>query len=91
MMNGANVYKGESSFISPQAYVSNSIIWDDAQIADGAKLNRTILADGVKINSGDTYENAAIVLAAMLENVEVPEKALKGYREGKNFIVPFGQ
>ncbi len=91
MMNGANVYKGESSFISPQADVSNSIIWDDAQIADSAKLNRTILADGVKINSGDTYENAAIVRAAMLENVEIPEKALKGYREGENFIVPFGQ
>jgi NDP-sugar pyrophosphorylase family protein len=91
MMTGATICKGENCRISPQASVTNSIIWDNVTIGAGAKLNRTILADGVVIDPGEEFENAAIVRASMLENVEIPEKALKGFIEGDNFVVPFGQ
>lgn len=91
MKNGETVCRGENCHFSASAKIENSILWDNVTIAEDAELNRTILADGVVINSGEKYENAAIVRAEMLENVEIPEKALKGYIKGDNFVVPFGQ
>ena len=91
MMKNESVCKGENCRIAETAVVENSILWDNVIIAENARLNRTILADGVIIDSGEQYENAAIVRAEMLENVEIPEKALKGYKNGGNFVVPFGQ
>ncbi len=91
MMNGENICKGENCHISSKAVVENSILWDNVTIAEDAQLNRVILADDVKIDSGEIYENAAIVRAEMLENVEIPEKALKGYIKGNNFVAPLGQ
>ena len=91
MMNGENICRGANCEISAAAEVDNSILWDNVTIGENARLNRTILADGVTINAGERYENAAVVRAEMLENVEIPEKALKGYKHGDNFVVPFGQ
>jgi NDP-sugar pyrophosphorylase family protein len=92
MLNGENVCKGENCHVSSKAVVENSILWDNVTIAEGARLNRVVLADGVKIDSGEIYENAAIVRAEMMENVvEIPEKALKGYIKGSNFVAPFAQ
>jgi NDP-sugar pyrophosphorylase family protein len=89
MMNGENVIKGDNCNISSQANVRDSVIWDDVIIEDGANLYRTILADGVKIESGEHFENAAIVRADMVRNCEeIPEKALKGYIQGENYVVP---
>jgi hypothetical protein len=49
----------------------------------------TIIADDVKIEAGEHFENAAIVRAEMVRNCdEIPEKALKGYIQGENYIVP---
>lgn len=91
MLREGNLCQGENCHISSKAVVENSILWDDVTIAGGARLNRVILADGVKIGSNEMYENAAIVRAEMLENVEIPDKALPGYIKGGNFVVPFGQ
>ncbi|MGI8494476.1 MAG: sugar phosphate nucleotidyltransferase [Pyrinomonadaceae bacterium] len=91
MMDGENVCRGANCEVSASAQVENSILWDNVTIAEGAKLNRVILADGVTINSGEHYENCAVVRAEMLENVEIPEKALKGFSSGDNFVVPFGE
>ncbi|MDQ3801991.1 MAG: NDP-sugar synthase [Acidobacteriota bacterium] len=92
MMKNKNVIQGDNCRISPAANIFNSIIWDDVSIADGATLNRTIIADGVRIKSGESFENAAIVRAEMLEHcAEIPEKALKGYHQGENYIVPLRQ
>ena len=58
-------------------------------VGDGASLYRTIIADGVTIESGEHFENVAIVRADMVRNcAEIPEKALKGYIQGENYIVP---
>ena len=53
------------------------MIWDDVSVAAGASLYRTIIADGVSIESGEHFENAAIVRADMVRSCEeIPEKAL---------------
>jgi hypothetical protein len=52
-------------------------------------LYRTIIADDVVIPTGSHFENAAVVRAEMVRNCnEIPEKALKGYIQGDNYIVP---
>jgi NDP-sugar pyrophosphorylase family protein len=75
--------------MSPGASVRDSVIWDDVQIGDDASLYRTIIADGVQIEPGSIHENVAIVRADMVRSCEeIPEKALKGYIQGDNYIVP---
>lgn len=89
MMNGANIHAGENCTISGRAVVRDTIMWDNVTIADDAHLYRTIIADNVHIEAGEVIENAAIVRADMVRNAdEVPEKALKGYIQGENYIVP---
>ncbi len=89
MMNGASVCAGENCMVSGRATVRDSVMWDNVQIADDAHLYRTIIADDVKIEAGEHFENAAIVRADMVRNCdEIPEKALKGYIQGENYIVP---
>jgi len=89
MMNGASVCAGENCTISGRATVRDSVMWDNVNIADDAHLYRTIIADDVKIEAGEHFENAAIVRADMVRNCEeIPEKALKGYIQGENYIVP---
>lgn len=89
MMNGGDVNFGRNCSMSGAASVKDSVIWDDVTIGDGASLYRTIVADGVTIEGGEHFENAAIVRADMVRNCEeIPEKALKGYIQGENYIVP---
>ncbi len=89
MMEGEKVCKGENCNVDNTATVTDSILWDDVTIEADAKLNRTIIADRVTIKAGEIYENVAIVRADMVRNCEeIPEKALKGYFYGENYIVP---
>jgi NDP-sugar pyrophosphorylase family protein len=84
--------KGENCRIAGSANVKDSVIWDDVFIEDGAELFRTIIADGVKIKSGERFENVAIVRAEMLTHCEeIPPKALKGFMQGENYVVPLNQ
>jgi NDP-sugar pyrophosphorylase family protein len=89
MMNGSDVFTGANCRIDPGAAIRDSVMWDDVHVSDGASLYRTIIADGVTIESGEHFENAAIVRADMVRSCsEIPEKALKGYIQGENYIVP---
>ena len=89
MMNGTDVFSGANFNLSPNAHVRDSVIWDNVTVSDGANLYRTIIADGVRIASDEHFENAAIVNADMVRNCEeIPEKAMKGYIQGENYIVP---
>jgi NDP-sugar pyrophosphorylase family protein len=89
MMNGSDVHTGTGCRISDEASVRDSVIWDCVSVAPGANLYRTIIADGVEIASDEHFENAAIVRADMVRSCkEIPEKALKGYIQGENYIVP---
>lgn len=89
MMNGENVCKGEECIVAESANVRDSVMWDRVNVSEDANLYRTIIADGVKIEPGETHENVAIVRAEMIRNCEeIPEKALSGYIQGENYIVP---
>jgi NDP-sugar pyrophosphorylase family protein len=89
MMNGSHVHMGRASAVSNDAKVADSVIWDNVTVGSGAALYRTIIADEVVIGAGEHYENAAIVRADMVRACsEIPEKALKGYVHGDNYIVP---
>ncbi len=94
MLNGRKekIVRGENVKISATATVKDSVIWDDVSIADGARISKTIIADGVKIGKDEQFENVAIVRAEMLLHCdEIPEKALRGYTHGENYVVPLNQ
>lgn len=89
MMHGGNVHFGKYCRLEGTAKLRDCVIWDDVSIGDGAQLYRTIIADGVTIEPGEHFDNVAIVRADMVRNCEtIPEKALKGYVKGENYIVP---
>ena len=94
MLNGRKekIVTGENVKISSSSIVENSVIWDDVTIEDDARLSKVIIADDVKIPAGRKYENAAIVRADMLAHCEeIPDKALKGFFDGENYVVPLDQ
>jgi NDP-sugar pyrophosphorylase family protein len=89
MMDDRDVFLGRDCTISRSAAIRDSVLWDGVTIADNANLYRTIVADGVTIEADEHFENAAIVRAEMVRSCkEIPEKALKGYIQGENYIVP---
>ncbi|MDI1242682.1 MAG: NDP-sugar synthase [bacterium] len=89
MLDGKENCIGEGCKIASTATVRDSIMWDDVTVGEDVNLYRTIIADDVEIPAGTHFENAAIVRAEMLRNTnEMPEKALKGYIQGENYIVP---
>lgn len=89
MMNGTTVCAGDNCVVSGRATVRDSVMWDNVSIGDDAHLYRTIVADNVRIEPGEHFENAAIVRADMVRRCdEIPEKALKGYIKGENYVVP---
>jgi NDP-sugar pyrophosphorylase family protein len=89
MMDGDDVFVGNGCKIDPAASVRDSVIWDKVTVGPSATLYRTIIADGVTISDGERFENAAIVRADMVRACEeIPEKAMKGYIQGENYIVP---
>ncbi|MEP6705236.1 MAG: hypothetical protein ABJB34_10575, partial [Acidobacteriota bacterium] len=89
MMDGYDVVAGEHCTIAASSSVRDSVMWDNVTIGEDVNLYRTIIADGVSIQPGEHFENAAIVRAEMVRNCEeIPEKALKGYIQGENYVVP---
>ncbi|MEP7148778.1 MAG: NDP-sugar synthase [Acidobacteriota bacterium] len=88
MMDGVDVFKGEGCSVAPSATIRDSVLWDGVTIGADVNLYRTIIADGVSVPAGEHFENAAIVRAEMVRSCdEIPEKALKGYIQGDNYIV----
>jgi NDP-sugar pyrophosphorylase family protein len=88
---GRDVELGEGSFISTEANVRQSILWDNVIIEAGARVSRAILGDGVRISAGEKIENAAVVRAELVRGEMPPPKALKGTTSGDNFVVPLVQ
>ena len=88
MMNGGDVHFGRNCVLEGAASLKDSVIWDNVTIGDGAVLYRTIVADGVTIEPRSHFENAAIVRADSVRSCkEIPEKALRGYINGDNYVV----
>jgi NDP-sugar pyrophosphorylase family protein len=85
---GKSLVAGANTSISETATVTDSVLWDDVEVGAGARLNRVVLADMVKINCGEVVENAVVVPRRLVEGRKPPEKALPGHFQGENFIVP---
>jgi len=94
MLNGEpkrNVI-GANCVIADSAQIDDSIVWDNVRIEGDARIARSIIGDDVTIQTGETYENVAIVRGDMLDHCnEIPEKALKGTMIGENYVVPLNQ
>jgi NDP-sugar pyrophosphorylase family protein len=92
MLKDRTLCQGANCNIADSATVTDSILWDNVTIEDGAVLNRTIVADRVTIPANTNFENVAIVRADMVENCdEIPEKALQGKFVGENYVVSLHQ
>jgi NDP-sugar pyrophosphorylase family protein len=89
MMKDQDVFLGRNCKIDGSAHIRDSVLWDDISIGKDVNLYRTIVADDVNIPDGSHFENAAIVSAEMVRHCEeIPDKALKGYIQDENYIVP---
>jgi len=86
-----SVVTGVDCLISPQAEVTESILWDNVTIENGATVRHAVLADDVVISEGEVVENAAVVCADLVRGKTSPPKALKGEFKGNNFVVPLGE
>lgn len=92
VLNGKNegVVIGENADIALTATVRDSILWNDVTIENAAVVERAVLGDGVRVRAGEIIRNAAVVRRELLENVEIPAKALPGRFESDNYVVPLG-
>jgi NDP-sugar pyrophosphorylase family protein len=52
---------GDGSVIAPSAHIVDSVLWDDVTVGAGAKLERCIVADGVRIPAGANFRNCAMI------------------------------
>lgn len=88
---GRPFFAGNNSIISPLADVTDSILWDDVQVSERARISRVILADDVRIESDEMIENAVVVPKSLVQNTTPPAKALRGHVQGENFVVPLSE
>jgi NDP-sugar pyrophosphorylase family protein len=89
MMGVGDVHFGRNCVLEGAASLKDSVLWDNVTVGEGATLYRVIVADGVRIEPGENFKNVAIVKADMVRSCkEIPEKALRGYVQGENYIVP---
>ena len=85
---GQSYFSGANSVIASTANVTNTIIWDNVQVGDGAAVNCCVVADGVTIPGDERIENSIVVRRDLVKGKKRPEKALPGDFRGENFIVP---
>jgi NDP-sugar pyrophosphorylase family protein len=88
---GRDIEMGDNCFVSADAEVLETILWDDVTIEAGARVRRAVLGDGVRIGGGETVEEAAVVRAELVAGLEPPPKALRGRVRGSNFVVPLAE
>jgi len=86
-----NIDVGEHCTISPDADVSESLIWDNVTIEAGSRVRRAVLGDGVIVRSGETIENTVVVRKELVEGRDAPPKALRGVVSGDNFVVSLAE
>ena len=88
---GRDTFAGARSNIAAGAEVHDSILWDDVEVEPGATVERSILADGVRITSRQRIKNAVVVRSSLVQGVTPPAKAPKGVFQGQNFVVSLAQ
>ena len=51
---------GRGVRVAPSAVVSRTVLWDDVNVGEGARLDECVVADGVTIPDGAAYRRCAI-------------------------------
>ena len=79
---------GDGSRVADSADVGESVLWENARVAGGARVRRSVLGAGVVVEQGEVFENVAVVRAELVRGVERPPKGLRGEVRGSNFVAP---
>jgi len=82
LMRGGTVVTGEDCVIAPDASVEQSVLWDRVRVESGARVLRSVLADGVRIPADAVIDGAVIVRRDTVRHIE------RGEVVGENVIVP---
>src|SRR5215203_5599896 len=82
---GRDVEVGQDSAIEEGATVTESVLWEDVEVARGARVRRSVLGAGVRVGPGEVFDNAVVVRAELVRGAERPEKGLQGEFRGSNF------
>jgi NDP-sugar pyrophosphorylase family protein len=82
---GRDLVCGSGSVISPLAQVTASILWQNVQVEAGARLQRVIVGDGVKIPANTELQEVVIVRRELVPTV------LRGEVQGDNVVVPLAE
>ncbi len=85
---GRDVEAGAGTLIEAGANVSESVLWENASVASGARVYRSVIGAGVEVGAGEVFENVAVVRAELARGEERPEKGLGGEFRGSNFVAP---
>jgi NDP-sugar pyrophosphorylase family protein len=85
---GRDVELGKGSTIEDGAAVSESVLWEDVRVGAGARVLRSVLGAGVRVEPGEIFEDVAVVRAELARGAERPEKGLRGEFRGSNFVAP---
>ena len=81
LQNGS-VTIGEACVIEPGATVEQSILWNRVTIESGARVCRSVLAEGVRIPADTVIDGAVVVRRDIVRQIE------RGEVIGENVIVP---
>jgi len=85
---GRDVELGQGSSVEAGASVTESVLWENVNVARGARVRRSVLGAGVRVGPGELFDNVAVVRAELARGVERPEKGLQGEFRGSNFVAP---
>jgi NDP-sugar pyrophosphorylase family protein len=76
------VLAGEGCLIEDGANVQDCVLWDRVLVERGARVNRSVVGDGVRIPAETVIEHAVVVRRNGVDEIE------RGYIVGNNVIVP---
>jgi ADP-glucose pyrophosphorylase len=82
LMRGGSVITGEDCVIAPDASVEQAVLWNRVTVESGARVRRSVLADGVRIPADAVIDNAVVVRRDIVRQIE------RGEVVGENVIVP---
>jgi NDP-sugar pyrophosphorylase family protein len=59
---GQPLDRGRDCVVSPEAQLTNTILWDRVHIGGGAELTNCVVADGVTVPPGARYSHSSLVM-----------------------------
>jgi NDP-sugar pyrophosphorylase family protein len=82
LMPSGSVVAGDECVIEPGASVEQSVLWNRVTVGSGARVRRSVLADGVRVPADAVIDSAVVVRRDIVRQIE------RGEVVGENVIVP---